>query len=290
MLSTQEELRQSYMHWERSFPEHLTWRKGKASKDNSWWDIAATICLRYDIPAPLMIYLVPSHVNDRPEDAVMPISATLYRSEYLLNRTVANWRSAIGVVLKHLEPLHLIETGKELILPNSTLDAGRLVAGLTCRYFEAHLEVMSYALTRGEWQLDDEMSDMLAYQICQATQHPFLLLRVARSPRIRALAAVNACKLCETQPWHRAVWEGIASPHSLGNPTEMAGDPEIQRFFRDGVLQKSWPYQILNNEPLWQLNDETEPPVLRLSDIRLCDKTDLFLAGKLLQARRGQTC
>lgn len=288
MMDTQEELRRTYCSWEKSHPDSVMWKSAKAREQANWWDLAAAVCLQHDIPPALLVYMVFAHVNARAEDAEVPFSATTFRSEHLMLRALANWRSWVGNTLKHTQAIHWLDHGCAYEMPSSTLTLARDTAVRACRYFEINMEVLTYAATRGKYELDSEVWDLMAYQKCQMDMNPFLLLRVAKTPRVRALAAANAWILSDRQPWHRQVWEGIASPAALDRPEALAGDQNLRRFYRDGRLHTAWPPRLMPEAPFDFLDDPSyHRPCFHLSTISLCDKTDLFLAAKLHSARRG---
>lgn len=286
LQETQERLCQTFRLWEDKFGGTIKWPNAKAHR-YQWWDVAASFCLANECPAPLLIYIVFAFGNARAEDAEIPFSATSFRSETVLNRALANWRSCASSAIKnHLEVLYELRTGKKLCLPVGTLTAARLFADLYCEYLETSLMVQSHPLTK-LGPVDDEVRDMLAYHNCKVDKNPFALLRVARTPRMRAIATANAYVLAKMLPWHQAVWEGICCPHSLDQPEEMAGDPNVRDFYANRQLRWYWPEHPLAPGLVANRFDTEFRPSMCLIEMHRCSKTDLFLAVKLTQAKKN---
>lgn len=283
----QEELRRTYQSWEQRWPHSLQWHKRAARATREWWDLAAEVCLQHSVPPPLLFYIVYAHANGRSEDSEIPFSPTSFRSEQVMLRALANWRSVLGSAAKHLEPLYQLDHRKRIELPRSSLEAGRLIAELSCRYFETVLEVLGYGVTKGKWQLSDLQHDLLAYQLAFFERNPFILLRVARTERLRVLAAGNAFCLCDQQPWHRAVWEGVAVPEALDRLSELARHPRPRDFYENQQVRIAWPLELLRGDTYHGWIENEGAPQLVLSNIRFCDKTDLFLAAKFHNSRNG---
>lgn len=283
MLETQRQLRDCFRYWKNTWPGTIRWPRS-AANDEKWWDLTAALCLDLEVPSSLMIYIGYAYANMRAEDAAVPFSASTYRSDALMRRALANFRSVLGISLKAFEPLWLLENRKELVMPGGLLSAARLVAELSCQYFELAVRVALWSLTRGKYTAPEVVHDNLAYELCQS--NPYLLLRVAKTPRLRSLAAVNCFLLSGSQPWNHEIWEGIPKPDSLMNPHAAAGG-NVAVFYADGRLQKAWPLFPFHPAPYGGLNDETEAPALLLGQHRTCGKTDLFLATKLRSARLG---
>ena len=284
MHSTAVALRDEFKAWCTKWPGTTQWGKQKAGKD-TWWDVAADVCRRHEIPPALLIYLVFAHGNSRPEDAEIPFSATSFRSESLLSRTVANFRWSVNHTLKYLEPIYILRHGKSLNPPNSTIGLARLVADLVLEYFKTTVEIMSFPYKKATGQNPpDEVHDLLCYKLCE--QNPFLLLATARTPRIRALAAANVFFQNDMHPWHAAVWEGIASEASFCDLKAMAGGP-VEEYFRDQKPVYCWPMTLADNRPFSALCDEPPGIVLHLLQFPLAEKTDMFLTTKLHMARKG---
>ena len=274
-------LRMCYRNWEQSFPTTLQWRKTKASSDDSWWNIAAGVARSENLPASLLIYIVAMHLNGRPEDAEVPLSPNVYRSESLIIRSVANFRRRMSYMATTLEPIHQLETGEKLKPDKSTVQYIRKLAMLSIKYFKHSLEFATYPLRKMN-QETDLMHDLLAYKMCDT--HPFLLLGVAKTQRVRALAAVNCWALCGAQPWNTVVWEGIASPYSLSTPDQMAGCDVNQYFEKPGWY---WPAQLMREDKWNSFPIPLPSPTLLLTQFNRCHNTDLFLALKLEAASTG---
>lgn len=283
-LQAMDELARLYKSWAADYPESLKWKKSKA-REKPWWDLAAHLCFQHDVPPPLMFFLCYGYTNYCPDEAEIPFSATTFRSEHIMLRALKNYRTAVSLAVRHLEPIYILEHLKELTLPHSIIDVSRLLAELSCRYFECMLMVRDYEFRkRGGTILHDALWDSMAYQMCE--QNPFLLLRVAKTEKVRALAAVNAFFLSDLQPWHRCIWEGIASPHPLSQVELLAGtDP--RSFYSDGRMRYTWPLHCITGQHLDVIDDMKIPLGLRLLDFRRCPKADLFLATKLGMARNG---
>lgn len=280
---TQERLLRLYRRWEQQYPGTLQWRKTKA-RQTDWWDRAAAVCEEQSVPPELLMYLAYAFANLRPEDAEIPFSANTMRSESLLYRALANYRSATQAALHFLEPLHYLAFHKELELPDNTLDLSRMIAELSVQYFETTLMIRKYELKRHNVVLPASMEDALAYKACD--RNPFLLLRTAKTPRIRAIAAVNAFFVADRLPWHFSIWEGIASRESLLDPDRMAG-VEVRQFYEGGHIQHAWPLQCMEHIPISGIDDGPMPLELHLLQFPLCHNTDLFLSTKRNAARSG---
>lgn len=279
----QEKLVRLYRTWENLYPDTLQWRKSKA-RQTDWWDRAAAICEEQSVPPELLMYLTYAFANFRPDDAEIPFSANTMRSESLMYRALANFRSASQAALQHLEPLHFLAFKKELDLPDNTLDLSRLIAELSCQYVETTLMIRKYEIKRNNVVLPPSMEDSLAYKLCD--RNPFILLRVAKTPRMRAIAAVNAFFTADRLPWHFPVWEGIASKESLTDPNRMAG-VEVSQFYEGGTLAHAWPLQCMEHYPLSGIDVGPMPLALHLLHFPLCHSTDLFLSTKRNAARSG---
>lgn len=285
LRQTQHQLLNAYRNWERRYPQTLEWRK-KQALELAWWDRAAAVCDRHELSADLLLYVAFAYTNCRAEDAHVPFSANTLRAEHLLERAIANFRAVLNDGFNRtLEPLYILEHSHPLTAPRQTLNYARLYADYVCRYLEVTMTVKSYELTRTKGaEMPALINDSVAYKLCE--NNPFLLLRVAKTPRIRAMAAVNIFILCDREPWHVPIWEGIASPHSLSQPDEMAGC-QVREFYQDQRLCTAWPLDVLDPRPFYQLHDRNTPPSLLLSQIPWNQKTDLYLSAKLHAARSG---
>lgn len=279
----QERLARLYRHWEASYTDHLQWRKNKA-RNIDWWDRAAAICTEQKVSPELLLYVTFAFANFRPEDAEIPFSANSMRSESVMYRALANFRSAAQSSLRHLEDLYVLTYRQELVFPRSTTAVARMVAEMTCRYFETVLMVREYEARKAGTTLTVDLKDALAYKLCD--RNPFLLLRVAKTPRVRAIAAVNAFLTADQLPWHFDVWEGIACVESLNDVERLAGtDP---RPFYEGLkAHHAWPLTTLSHHPISGLEVGNMPLALHLLQFPLCRKTDLFLTTKRAAAKSG---
>ena len=281
----QKELLSVFSTWVKKYPETLAWRKRK-SYDIAWWDRAAMVCHREEVPAPLMIYLCHSYLNLRPEDAEIPFTPNVFRSESLMLRAVANFRAAMNRNFEMLEPLHLIKWSRELIPPNGLLSAARMMAELSCQYFEHTMMIRCH-----EWKrltgiaAPDVVHDTIAYKTCE--KHPFLLLRVAKTPRVRSIAAVNAFFTADRLPWHTPIWEGICSRNSLNHLDRLTEDEHYRKYYEGGRPQYTWPLHCLDDRKLSAIESEIPHPELNLLHYPLYQKTDFLLASKLHAVRSG---
>ncbi len=281
---SKKELARYYRYWENAYPETLQWRSRKAYHEN-WWDKAAAMCLAEDVPPALLLFVVGTYSNSRAEDAEIPFSANSMRSESVMRRAVANFRRSLGEALRTtLEPVYILKYKKALVLPESLLSAARLVAELSSEYFKTMLMVQTYELRRNKQEVPVAVMDTLSYNLCE--KNPFLLLQVAQAPRTRAIAAVNAFKISDKQPWHEPIWSGIASEHPLFDLPSLAGG-EVDHYYENGHVAEVWPFNILDPAPLCVIDDRPPRLGIRLLDFKICDKTDLFLATKLDLARSG---
>lgn len=282
---TQQELAQVYRMWEKRYANTLQWRKTKA-RDPQWWDLAAEFSRKEGIPPHLLMYMASAYLNTRAEDAAVPFSANVMRSESLLYRSLANFRRRMNNAFQTMENLYILREGKELIAPKNTLEYARALAEYSCKYFEMILYVRTYEMRKNRMKVPDIAWDVLAYSLCD--KHPFLLLRVARTPKVRAIAAVNCHVLCDIMPWHSSIWEGVAHPMSLSLPDQIAG-LDVRQFYDEGQPCWCWPLTCTEDRPLFQMTDIQLYPSLYLSALPFCQKTELFLALKLEAARRGAT-
>ena len=284
LFDLQEQLARFYRQWENTWPDTLQWRKRQAW-DAKWWDVAASVCRAEGIPPALLIFVCHNYLNARPADPEVRFSATVLRSESLIYRSVANFRMRVGELLRQLTPVYTLWKGEAMDVPRPAVEAARLAAELSCRYFEHMLDVAAYPLEAGGQVIQPVVFDTLAYRWCE--RNPFLLLRAARTARVRALAAVNCWLLADRQPWHAAIWEGVCSPFSLSLPEAMAGGP-VGQFYEEGRLCRAWPTTINTDRLFSQLNDQSGPPELHLLQPRLCERTEMFLTLKLEAARKGE--
>ncbi len=277
-------LRDEFAAWCSKWPDTVTWHRGQAKKIE-WWDQAADACRRFEIPASLLIYLVHGFRNSRPEDAEIPFSATAFRSEALLARTVANFRWHMNHTAELLNSAHILMHGKPIELPHSTIGAARLIAELSLYYFKTLVEIASYPYVKTTGSpLSDEAHDMLCYQLCH--KHPFLLLGVAKTPRIKALAAANVFFQNDLHPWHAPVWEGLVGNSAFCDLDGLAGC-EVRNYFLDLKPVSCWPLSLAENKPFSEFYAQPPGVELMLLTFPMCNKTDLFLATKAGMARSG---
>lgn len=283
--STRDELKSSYQAWESRYPESLQWRKNKA-KESSWWDKAAALCLDYDVPAPLMLYICFAYTNSSYHDAEVPFSANTLRSESLMIRAIANFKAAMNDAFLKLEPVYLLKFKKPLQQPRGVIDTARLLADLTCEYFKTSLEIKAYEfkkVSKGQ-TLPDPIWDTMAYKLCD--RNPFILLKVAKGAKMRSVAAVNAFFTIDRLPWHYRIWEGVAAEKSLMDPEAAAGH-DVREFYANRSIQPVWPIMCLDPNPIEIIDEGIPSLMLNLLQFPLCHKTDLFLSTKLYAARSG---
>lgn len=279
----QQELAKVYKMWERRYPDTLQWKKSKAHLPQ-WWDLAAGICRAESIPPMLLMFVTCKYLNSRAEEAEVPFSANVMRSESLIYRALSNFRMRLNMAFKPMLPLYALDTGQVFDPPRNTLEYARTFAEYSCKYFELVLEIRTYEFARQQLELPGVVHDNLAYTLCE--QNPFLLLRTAKTPKFRALAAVNAYLLADAQPWHTAIWEGVSNPYSLSLPEMMAGVP-VAQFYEDGQPCWCWPMSPAGHRKFQQLQEIDHYPGLKLTQMRLCQKTEMFLSLKLEAARKG---
>lgn len=272
-------LLRAYRRWVDKWPELGQWYK-KAALSPEWWDRASGVCQETDTPPELMIYITWAYANARPEDFYVSFSPTIFRSTGILYRSISNYRDMMANVIRSIEPLHMIENdGNGFVAPKGTLEFTRKVLEYGVKYFKYVNEVKSYPVRKAVGPLSDIMQDTLCYSACN--QNPFLLLTMAQTPTIRALARSNVVTLCNEQPWHFEIWEGIAGDRlqDLQDCHEIV----VKNF--DNDIRYHWPV-----DP-WALPyfvaDRTQlRPTLHMLEGCLCHKTDLYLRGVLDLNRR----
>lgn len=272
--------------WKQDYPESI---KHQRRTTPGWWDRAAACCQSTGTPAALLVYLGFAFTNYRPEDAQIDFGATLFRSDSLLRRGIINFRGELGAVMKRLEPLHLLKGHDRVYMPATTLASARLVANYTCEYFATLAKVREAEALRERGKLSDPLWDLMVYRLCN--QHPFLLMHTARTPWMRAVAGVNAFFLTSRQPWHFEIWEGVTAAGASLNDLHglCRGNPD--EFYAGGKLGYSWPVSPDMSSPLSVYEDyksSHQRPRLQLMHSTTCNKTDLYLANLLDDARRRQ--
>lgn len=283
---SQRGLRQTYNLWVRGFPNSLKWKRARAAKEDTWWDVAAAACQREGLPPALMFYIVTRFLNSRPEDAEVPLSPTVFRSESLIIRAIANFRRRMNDDFKILEPIYILENGQKFSAPKNSLEYARTSAEFAVKYVRLSISVHSYPLIRKGQPVSPAVADQLAYERCD--QNPFILMALAQLPKYRAIAAVNCWKYCDLQPWAACAWEGIASPYSFSLLDQLAGCA-VEHYYEDRTPVWAWPPRPAGDEIIYQVTDEPPQPSLMLSRFRACAKTDLYLTMRLEAARKGGT-
>jgi hypothetical protein len=282
--ATAEALRNEFRAWCSKWPGTTRWGKQKSVKVE-WWDVAADVCRRHEISPALLIYLVHAYGNSRAEDAEIPFSATSFRSESLLSRTVANYRWAVNHTMRYLEPIYILRHQKSFEAPSSTVGLTRLVADLVLEYFKTTVEIMSFPYKKATGQeLSPESHDLLCYQLCG--QNPFLLLAVAKTPRIRALAATNVFFQNDMHPWHADAWQGLVTEAPFCDLQGMAGGA-VNEYYAEHKPVYCWPMSLADHRPFAALCDEPPGIIFHLLQFPLSGKTDMFLTTKVNMARNG---
>jgi hypothetical protein len=270
MKADRDVLMQAYKNWKLNFPGTVVDFTSR-TKNRDFWEKAANQCENAGISENLLIYTVYAYSNANGADAYVPFRSSVFRSDVVMERAISNAFYSFRSVTKEQQMLReLIDQRED---PKGLTDAFRLQARLSLAYFE---EMVDAKMESCAW-LPDQIRDGIVFTLCE--KNPFLLLHAARTPRMRALAAVNALYLADVHPWHFDIWDGIACKHSIRELATNAGS-DYQSFYADGKIAEHWPANPLSCEPfhVFETAVVEKHPTLKLFRPALCARTDFRLA------------
>jgi hypothetical protein len=247
----------------------------KATKEDEWWEPAAVAASRLGCGPGSLIYAVPVHMNDQPEDPYVEMHSTIFRSSGLIHRALLNYRGTLHRALDSLSYSHVLvnhefyEKGPERID-----ESERLLAKLSLHYYKALLDTKMMAVG----DVSDQIWDLVALNLCG--KNPFLLASVARTPQFKALAYGNMAALCYRCPWHKDVWDGVLNGFSIDNAEAVVRQPVklTRSFFQEKKFFEVWPVdplQVPYEEPPHQ---KSKSPVMRITCNEFDPHTDSRLA------------
>lgn len=279
--------RDLYRNWKEAWGGTITHHRRQAW-ETPWWDRLAEFCLRRAIEPALMLYVGYAYANANPEETEVPFGPSIFRSQTVLNRSLATFREVLITSQKQLESVSLLCRGRARTPHHSTDKLVRDVAEDALVFFRQTFELKllkaKHAMPPGH-EVPAETVEALACRI--AGDNPFMLAAIARSERYRVMAAVNIARILSDQPWNAKVWEGLVLEGPLSSPDTALPDAAIRDYYENGELCTASPASIGTDGRFTKLVGDPASPRLYLIESWFSPETELFLRMKLDQAKLG---